>query len=159
MKNKGFTLVELMVVIAIIAILTGILLTEFNPAKSKARDAKRVSDLNQVQLALELYYDRCKEYPATVPLNANDYNGCPPTTPQINFATYVGNIPTAPAPGSYDYATNGSSDPSDYVLHVTLENSNSVAQDGRQNISDINNFASGNTFTCDTTVNYCLGPK
>jgi prepilin-type N-terminal cleavage/methylation domain-containing protein len=68
MKNistpkKGFTLVELIVVIAIIGILTGIVTTNFASSRSRARDAKRISDLGHIQLALELYFDRCKQYP------------------------------------------------------------------------------------------------
>jgi prepilin-type N-terminal cleavage/methylation domain-containing protein len=64
--QKGFTLVELLVVIAIIAILTGIVATNFTSARSRARDAKRVSDLGHIQLAIELYFDRCKQYPEPV---------------------------------------------------------------------------------------------
>jgi prepilin-type N-terminal cleavage/methylation domain-containing protein len=64
--QKGFTLVELLVVIAIIAILTGIVATNFTSARSRARDAKRISDLGHIQLAIELYFDRCKQYPEPV---------------------------------------------------------------------------------------------
>jgi prepilin-type N-terminal cleavage/methylation domain-containing protein len=72
MKNistlkKGFTLVELIVVIAIIGILTGIVTTNFASSRSRARDAKRISDLGHIQLALELYFDRCKQYPQEEP--------------------------------------------------------------------------------------------
>ena len=56
-KKKGFTLVELLVVIAIIGLLSTLAFISLNNARSKARDAKRVSDVRQIQSALELYYN------------------------------------------------------------------------------------------------------
>ncbi|MDP2656709.1 MAG: type II secretion system protein [bacterium] len=54
-NNKGFTLIELLVVIAIIGILATIALVSLNGARSKARDAKRISDLRNLASALEIY--------------------------------------------------------------------------------------------------------
>lgn len=62
-KNKGFTLIELLVVIAIIGILSSVVLASLNSARAKARDARRISDLKQISLALELYYDSNRSYP------------------------------------------------------------------------------------------------
>jgi len=56
MKNKkGFTLIELLVVIAIIGLLSTLAVVSLNGARSKARDARRTSDLKALQSALELY--------------------------------------------------------------------------------------------------------
>ncbi len=66
-KNKGFTLIELLVVIAIIGILSSVVLASLSTARQKSRDAKRISDVGQVQLALELYFDRSQTYPSTTP--------------------------------------------------------------------------------------------
>ena len=52
-KKQGFTLIELLVVIAIIGILSTAVLTSLNSARDKARDAKKISDLKQIALALE----------------------------------------------------------------------------------------------------------
>jgi prepilin-type N-terminal cleavage/methylation domain-containing protein len=58
MKNqKGFTLVELLVVIAIIGLLASIVLTSLATARVKARDARRVADIKQLNTAIELYTD------------------------------------------------------------------------------------------------------
>lgn len=55
MKNKGFTLIELVVVIAIIATLTALATFNFNQARVRARDIQRKSEIRQIQNALELY--------------------------------------------------------------------------------------------------------
>lgn len=64
-KNKGFTLIELLVVIAIIGILASIVLASLNSARKKGRDARRVADINQIKLALELSFDANRSYPLT----------------------------------------------------------------------------------------------
>jgi prepilin-type N-terminal cleavage/methylation domain-containing protein len=63
--QKGFTLIELLVVIAIIGLLATLATVSFSGSTKKARDAKRKSDLIQVQKALELYYDDHNAYPST----------------------------------------------------------------------------------------------
>lgn len=62
MYKRGFTLIELLVVIAIIGILASVILAALNSARSKARDARRKSDLQQIALALELYHDKHGTY-------------------------------------------------------------------------------------------------
>lgn len=52
---KGFTIIELVVVIAIIAVLSGIIISNINEYQAKARDAKRISDLDNIRKALEMY--------------------------------------------------------------------------------------------------------
>ncbi|KKW28163.1 MAG: hypothetical protein UY71_C0031G0012 [Parcubacteria group bacterium GW2011_GWB1_52_7] len=65
--RKGFTLIELLVVIAIIGILASVVLASLNSARQKSRDARRVADIKQIQIALELYADgNSGEYADTV---------------------------------------------------------------------------------------------
>src|SRR3989339_1742843 len=69
--RQGFTLIELLVVIAIIGILSSVVLAWLNSARKKARDARRLADIKQIQTALDLYFDASNsEYPSGGVYNA-----------------------------------------------------------------------------------------
>ena len=86
-RQKGFTLIELLVVIAIIGILSSVVLASLNDARQKSRDARRVSDINQLKLALELYYDSNGNYPTNLAVLAtNGHIAAIPTDPQNQTA-------------------------------------------------------------------------
>ncbi|HBM45420.1 MAG: Type IV pilin PilA-like protein [Candidatus Nomurabacteria bacterium GW2011_GWF2_35_66] len=59
-RKKGFTLIELLVVIAIIGMLAATVLVSMGTARSKGRDAKRIADLKNLELAIQLYSDSNK---------------------------------------------------------------------------------------------------
>jgi prepilin-type N-terminal cleavage/methylation domain-containing protein len=63
--QQGFTIIELLIVIAIIAILAGLVLNNFQGAQAKARDTQRVTDINNVHSKLEEYYNENGAYPQT----------------------------------------------------------------------------------------------
>jgi prepilin-type N-terminal cleavage/methylation domain-containing protein len=63
--KKAFTLIELLVVIAIIGLLSSIVLVSMSGVRGKARDAKTKSDVNQISLAMQLYYDTNGSYPSS----------------------------------------------------------------------------------------------
>ncbi len=67
MKNRGFTLIEMLVVIAIISILIGIGINTFTIAQKKARDAQRQAALADLKKALEAYYIDHGSYPPMPP--------------------------------------------------------------------------------------------
>lgn len=62
MKNKGFTLIEMLIVIAIIGILSSMILVGLGSARAKARDSRRISDIRQIQNGLEIYYSNNQTY-------------------------------------------------------------------------------------------------
>lgn len=102
MKNqRGFTLVELLVVIAIIGILATLLLLQLGVARQRARDAKRIADINQVRTALELNYDDNGQYPQQA-----TYAGLAASL----VPRYLTLLPVDPlnvSPTVYSYAFNG----------------------------------------------------
>jgi prepilin-type N-terminal cleavage/methylation domain-containing protein len=124
MKNqtKGFTLIEILIVVAIIAILASVVLVGLGPTQSLGRDARRVSDLHEVQNGLELYYNKNGAYPIPTTLTWGPQS-TPTTLSGMLAGAGVGitNIPNDPnSNGNYIYAwtANGVS----YVLAGLLEN-------------------------------------
>ena len=65
-SSKGFTLLELLVVIGIIGLLASILVVNLTSARRKARDTKRVADVRQLQTAVEDYYGKNGYYPTLI---------------------------------------------------------------------------------------------
>lgn len=111
-KQKGFTLIELLVVIAIIGLLSTLAVVSLNNARQKSRDAKRVSDIKQVQTALELYYNDHNGYPATLGTSIVGAS-------TAGSVTYMAAVPTNPSPNGSTYTYSGA--PSTYTLTYTLE--------------------------------------
>ncbi|HEU0085496.1 MAG TPA: prepilin-type N-terminal cleavage/methylation domain-containing protein [Candidatus Paceibacterota bacterium] len=105
-NKKGFTLIELLVVVAIIGILSSVVLVSLNSARSKSRDAKRQSDIRQIQSALEMYYLDNGSYPIMGWQHSNTSNW-------NNFETilspYIGELPHDPKEATTGVATSGAS--------------------------------------------------
>lgn len=131
-KNmKGFTLIELLVVIAIIGLLSTLAVVALGNAREKARDAKRLSDLKQLQTALELYYTDQTAYPAgnAVTLGAGNF-AC---LNAAGFAAvgcaspYMGQVPADPlAAQNYVYTAGANT----YSITATLETTMNGLSDG-----------------------------
>ena len=87
LKAGGFTLIELLVVIAIIGILSSVVMASLNVARKKARDTKRIFDIKQLQLALELYFETNRTYP-----DVETNNALPPSL----APGYISTLPADP---------------------------------------------------------------
>lgn len=119
--KRGFTLIELLVVIAIIGILSSIVLASLNTARQKGRDARRVSDIKQLQLANELYYDTNAQYAVSVAVLATGgFIAVAPKDPQSNLGYAYAGLQGSAA----NVATCGS-----YHIGAKLEQTNTTLDD------------------------------
>lgn len=120
-KQKGFSLIELLVVISIIGILTTLTIVNYVGIRERARDSERKSDLNRLSLDLEVYKIDEGSYPLTA-----DFPGCGnPLDGPTTGETYTQEIPCDPNGGSYTYASDGVT----YDLTACLENNNDSEKD------------------------------
>lgn len=161
--KKGFTLIEILIVVAIIAILASIVLVGLTGARAKARDAKRISDVTSVQNVLELYYTRCGFYPGQVDCGeaANPANWVDLSAALTGSGLGVTGIPKEQITGHEDYSysvdTNASTNRQGYVLSVQLEGDNQVLRNPEE--VDASSFPAGFTpvLSCDDAAfNYCV---
>lgn len=129
LSQKGFSLIELLVVIAIIAILTAIVTSNFTSSKAKSRDAKRVSDIAQIQLAFALFFDRCNSYPAALTLESSSNNCKKPDGTNVTLGDYMSVMPKESTTVSYGFVNSGGTVITDYVLRANLETKSSVLND------------------------------
>ncbi|MDQ3815523.1 MAG: prepilin-type N-terminal cleavage/methylation domain-containing protein [Armatimonadota bacterium] len=92
-RRSGFTLVEILVVLAIIAILAAILLPVMRGAQERAAQAHCAANLQQIGMAVKSYYADHKRYPASLAVLL-------PTTANLNTVKAVTGPPTAYAVGT-----------------------------------------------------------
>ena len=155
-NNKGFTLLEIIIVVAIISVLAVILLPRLARVRQPANDARRISDLRTIQGYLELYYQKNRAYPLSSLFPVVGYGSIENTT-DCGSATVCNKlisdgvasaIPSDPTSGSvYNYGTdsNGQS----YTIGATLQESGSRA------LSDDVDGSNVNGVNCDGQV-YCV---
>ena len=145
--SKGFTLIEMLIVITIIALLASLILVGMGGARAKTRDARRIADLHNVMNALELYYSKSYSYP-----DANNWDGL--VEDLITGDIGVTRVPKDPlSDGTYEYGV--SDDNQDYVLKATLETEDHALDDDiDDNVHGIVCGSGGS----DTDDYYCIRP-
>lgn len=95
-RRKGFTLVELLVSISIIATLTAILLPNFIGARERAKDSQKIEDMTAIKNALRMYY--------------NDHQSYPPGTAITNVESAYLSPYMAPSGVGYTYSQTNTGD-------------------------------------------------
>ncbi|KKS96694.1 MAG: hypothetical protein UV73_C0009G0045 [Candidatus Gottesmanbacteria bacterium GW2011_GWA2_43_14] len=111
MKRKGFTIIEILVSVALIALLSTMGVTGFQAVSRGGRDALRKTDLEQIRSALEIFKSDYGSYP-------DSSEECLPDIPP----EYINNYPVDPK-SDYRYCYNKTS-PLTYELCAHLENGN-----------------------------------
>ena len=141
-KQTGFTLIELLVVIAIIGILSSVVLASLSTARAKSRDARRISDISQLELSLEMYFDSSNSYPILSAAAATATTSLSALVPN-----YIPKIPTDPGSALKAYVYGGTT--TTYALGAVLERSDNS---GLLSDSDNITFANfnGTNSTCLT---------
>src|SRR5476651_1783569 len=94
--ERGFTLIELMIVVAIIAILAGILIPNFVNARAQAQTSACESNLRAIATSLELMYADTQTYTPAGQSTGTAFNA-DPTTVKNGTVQYLNNTPKDPA--------------------------------------------------------------
>lgn len=116
----GFTLVELLVVVTILAILSIVAYSAFGSQTIQARDARRKQDLAAIEKALELYFLDYGRYPMALANGSAEAGNLP--------ARYLSPIPTDPGRLKRNYLYSYTADRSAFELAATLENGGDVIE-------------------------------
>lgn len=127
-SQRAFTLLELLVVMAIMALLVGLGLRTFGSVQQKSRDGRRKQDLQSIGKALELYYNDFGHYPFAL---EGKIMGCGEGAVMVcswsgvwqntsNDTLYMSKLPQDPGGGQYYYQTNDTG--SWFYLFAYLEN-------------------------------------
>jgi len=141
-KQKGFTIVELLIVIVVIGILATLVIVTFTGIQKKARDSQRQTDINAVNSQIAAFYTNYGFYPSLADMNSSAFRtaymkGLDPESLKDPKATGA-NLAAASSGTQYGYVATGGAgctavstvattgDPADnscdgYTLTATLE--------------------------------------
>lgn len=139
-KKAGFTLIELMIVIAIIAILAAILVPNFLKARAQGQLTACKSNCKNIATALEMYAsDNGGRYPAAgnfqSSLTAGNYLKLIPTCPAAGTATYIGTYMSTQTPDAFSFNCAGNNHGKAYT-GFNANSSNYPQYDAEQGLLD-----------------------
>jgi len=103
--KRGFTLVELLVVMTIIVVISSVAMVSYVGSGKKARDSRRIADLEKIRLSLEMAKQVGTTYPTTL------------TT--LETMNYLSKVPTDPKSGTYRYTSLNNN--FSYTLEAIME--------------------------------------
>jgi prepilin-type N-terminal cleavage/methylation domain-containing protein len=128
-KESGFTIIELLIVIAIIGILATLVLTNFQGAQAKGRDTVRKNDINSLYQKLEEYYNENGSYPDSV-LTAAQFPGIDAgALLDASGNSIQGTFTTAAAPNVPALAKSTPGGTSEYVYAAYGDGTSGCTQD------------------------------
>lgn len=165
--QKGFTLIEVLVVVAVIGILASILLVGLGQVRTRGQDARRIADLATMRNVLEVYAAKCGHYPGGGS-GGNCSSVAAPTTwaglqTVLRDSGIIGasdSIPNDPVTGAnYAYCSLGSdTQPQSYVLQAKLTSTDhpALANDFDGSALDCQGTYTIDCGLDDTTGFYCV---
>ena len=137
--KKGFTLLELLVVITIIGLLSSVGLASYTRAQARARDAKRQSDMTTLRNALELYYSENNVYVNT----GGAWQAI--TTPLVVLVpNYTKQLPADPGGQGLAYRYRSVTTNQGYCLEGKLETATSTSTTCTVSLETNYNYGVGN---------------
>jgi prepilin-type N-terminal cleavage/methylation domain-containing protein len=147
-SQKGFTLVELLVVISIIGVLATLVLLQLGTARARARDTKRITDVNQIRTAVESYFeDNGGKYPSAA-------------TWETDIAKYLTRVPTDPLDATHHYIYKVSAAGGAFQVAAELESTaTALGNDADLKPADFAEAIDGSKETCankDINDNECV---
>lgn len=114
--KSGFSLTEMLVVLAVLAILIALIVSSIMQQHFKGNDAKRKTDLNRIKIAVEEYEKDHNCYPDAIAMSACGLSEDIPVHP------YLSNVPCDPVTGAfYAYEDDGSACPKWFRIYSILE--------------------------------------
>lgn len=130
-RKKGFTLIELLIVIALIGLLSTLIVIAIGDSRIKSFDTRRLTDINGIQKALELYSSDGESYPDgnSIALGEINYQclsvfGFTPVCPVGGERIYLAFVPGNPEefeqPYLYTLTDNGASYTLEFELKTTI---------------------------------------
>ena len=115
LNGRGFTIVELLIVIVVIGILALLVITTYSGIQSKARNAKRQTDIQSLQTQIEAFFSQNAYYPSLTDMNSSSWRNTNMKSLDINALIDPSNtsqsttLVAAPVAKSYAYAVTDSS--------------------------------------------------